>query len=190
MVAKHVEEMQKRSEEMNDKLSAGTYAYKQVRNIVVQAVGMGGGAAAGLGLAKALGKNMVTLPKFAGELGGAAVSARYVFGSIGAIIGAIGSTLVLGYEHWAKAEAEKLAVEEINKDISEAKLRMDPELMRENNALRAMVAKQDTMLKHHDGAGPHSLEGQTKEERPRHHVAAADSVHSKVHEPTHAHTVA
>lgn len=144
MVAEHVEEMRKRSAEMDDKLSAGTYAMKQIRNTVINFAGLGAGGVAGWHLGK-LAKADGLIQRLGDRFGHA--NGKTVGAVIGAFVGNMVAVLVLGYEHWAKAEAQRLAVDEINKDIAEARLRMNPELVRENNALREIVAKQDAQLK-------------------------------------------
>ena len=47
MVADHVTEMRKRNSDLDSKLSPGTYAYNEIRNILALIVGYGGGWFAG-----------------------------------------------------------------------------------------------------------------------------------------------
>ena len=179
MVAEHVERMQQRSEELNDKLSFGTYFTKQLRNIVVNLGGNIGGAAIGAGLAGAYKPSSLELrpetlaevEKF-GSIGKSIARSphKWVGGAIGAFIGGNIALLFLGYEHWAKGEAERLAVDEINRDISEAKLRMDPELMRENTTLREMLKAQQV-----EHATP-------MHDQPHHKVSAHSVQHEGKHE--------
>ena len=60
---------------------------------------------------------------------------------IGAMLGMIVSSIALAYEHWRKVESEKLAVEEMNRDISHMNIhvRPDPKLVKENDRLQHIV---------------------------------------------------
>lgn len=165
MVAKHVEEMQKRSEELNDKLSPMAYAGKQVRILLVQMAGLLGGGGIGFWLG-GIGAKTMRVPKFVADLmakgdpeaieklAAVEVPKKMVGATIGVFVGTVITTLVLGYEHWVKGEAERLAVDEINRDVAESKLRMNPELQRENKLLREMVEKQDAQLQVRDAHQP------------------------------------
>jgi len=64
-------------------------------------------------------------------------ASNVVGGFIGLIVGGIINT----YGHWKNVRGQQLAVEEVNNDISQMKIRQrtDPELLKENDRLRAML---------------------------------------------------
>jgi hypothetical protein len=154
MVDDHVTEMRKRNAELDDKLSPGTYAYKQIRNIVVNVAGYGVGWFAGGFIGGFFDKNKTGVANQAekviergmdveGFLSNVKKSGKSLGSWVGLVVGGMAASIYLGYEHWAKGEAARLAIDEINRDIAETKLRMNPELRRENNLLREMIAKND-----------------------------------------------
>lgn len=154
MVAEHVEKMQERSDELREKLSPGAYAAKQARMVGVQLAASFGGGAVGYFLGN-IGKKRVALPTLIRDLVPArnegmsdgTVPKKWLGAALGYFVGTSIATIVLGYEHWSKGEAQRLAVDEINRDMAESKLRMNPELQRENTLLRDMIAQQDAQLK-------------------------------------------
>lgn len=155
MVAEHVERLRERDSRMNEKLSPATYAWKQVRAIGINLFGLVGGGYLGHHIGgqfkpRNLDKTMAILQqtRFANEAELIArASNKWIGMAIGSFAGSLITGVYLGYERWVKGEALRLSADEINRDISEAKLRMDPELLRENHLLREMIAKQDEQLK-------------------------------------------
>jgi hypothetical protein len=186
MVAEHVERMQQRSEELSDKLSFGTYFGKQIRDFVVNVAGAGGGLAAGWGIgglfkSKPFKVGTTEILEHFGWVGAAAAKSpnKAIGAGIGYVVGSLGAVTVLGYERWAKGEAERLAVDEINHDIAESKLRMDPELMRENATLRDMLA-------HEKGkAAEHAKSQHAKAEHPKSGYADMDDATEDHAKPAH-----
>lgn len=151
MVAEHVEKMQQRDPEMNEKLGFGAYAWKQIRSMGISFIMIGAGAFIG----HTVGKNMnrpMKVPQFLSKWLGETIPSRLGATYIGIAVGTVVDGLFQGYEHWVKGEASRLAVDEMNRDIAESRLRMNPELLRENALLRDMVAKQDAQLKHQPAA--------------------------------------
>ncbi len=79
---------------------------------------------------------------------------------LGAMAGATLAGVALMFEHWKKEESQKLAVDEMNTDISTALTmheRTNPELLAENNTLREMwnAERQKTQaLQMKAGTGP------------------------------------
>lgn len=64
-------------------------------------------------------------------------------GVIGAFVGSFIGQTFQGYERWSKHESERMAVEEINRDIAgfqAMRQKANPELVEENNRLREMLA--------------------------------------------------
>lgn len=139
--------------------SMGTYLLKQLYQISVSLVGSVGGALAGLGISKALSKgaapeeHMVRLwkglPYWITKIPGlklAPTSGQLKWGlGGGALIGTIGSSVVLGYEHWKKIKQSQLQVDEITRDISDIEVfkKTDPELAAENERLWAELHKRE-----------------------------------------------
>ncbi|MDX2095129.1 MAG: hypothetical protein SFW64_04235 [Alphaproteobacteria bacterium] len=155
MAVDYIEELRKRNDALNDKLSPSTYAWKQVRNIILNVGGMVGGGSLGYSLGKTLSPHQGLSRKteaFVRILGAspAAISKmgfKHVAAGVGAVMGWIVAISIMGYEHWAKGESARLSIDEINRDISQAKLRMDPEIKRENEVLREVIEKQDKIIK-------------------------------------------
>lgn len=150
MAYERVDELRERDAGMEEKLSFGTYIVKQLRMLGIMFASAGVGALAAFGISRAIGKPRITLNMFK-ELN---PDSTWVGAAAGAVVGGYFTT----YEHWAKNEATNLAVSEINHDIAEARLRLDPELKRENLALREMVKQQSETLatRHHTAAPLHA----------------------------------
>lgn len=126
-----------------DQLSPGTYVWKQIRSLLITFAGVGGG----LGITYLLKKHgkiapNVSVPQWMAGKADASLPVE----AIGGFGGALVSGLFQGYEHWSKMEAERLAVDEISRDIAEARFRMNPELVRENENLRELVKQQQSQI--------------------------------------------
>jgi hypothetical protein len=70
--------------------------------------------------------------------------AAKMFGAAGlGWLGLTGGGIAVGYQEWRKQESQRLAAEEINRDISRIELfkPSDSELVEENKRLRQMLAK-------------------------------------------------
>ena len=131
---------QKFDEKYSKELSAGTYAKKQVLDIIVSmgSIVIGGLVGNYIGVkANLFGHNSAEdfgskyLPKKQ-NLAGA---------GIGALFGSIIGQLIQGFGRWKKHESGRLAVAEINEDVANMKIRdrTDPELLKENDRLREML---------------------------------------------------
>ena len=117
----------------NDELSASTYAGKKIYETIVSFLGIGLGAAVGYSMDKHHGFQATAKKKFGWRT------------IAGAVVGSTISGIILGYQHWRKVESTKIAVQEINNDISNMTIRQrtDPELIRENDRLREMLDQMD-----------------------------------------------
>lgn len=151
MATDSVERLRASDSEYDKKLSPATYAYKQLRAIAINLTGLVGGGFAGWMIGGTLRTDAVLpsrIESLMHEMGGMAKAvaqkpARMIGGMVGTVIGGTVAGVILGYEHWVKGEALRLSTDEINRDISEAKLRMNPELVRENKYLREMIEAND-----------------------------------------------
>lgn len=128
-----------------EKLGVGTFASKQAIDFVISMGSMAVGAVAGY----FIDKNTYKKP-----LDGSFITEKEGLGAMiprggirGAVVGGLlGSTIgqfFQGYDRWRKHEAERMAVEEINRDIAgfEAMRQKPPaELVEENARLREMLA--------------------------------------------------
>ncbi|MFO1241971.1 MAG: hypothetical protein U1E36_02030 [Rickettsiales bacterium] len=137
-----------------DDLSASRYATKKLYELGVTGAGvlLGGTAAYFLGKSGKF-RSWIT-NKFGEEAYRGAVSLNeetQKLGKfspltfVGGTLGTAFSSLFLTYEHWRKEEVAKLSVKEINEDISNMKIRYrtDPELLKENERLRDMLAEEE-----------------------------------------------
>ena len=143
-------------EKYQKELSAGTYAKKQIYDLVISFGSMALGAFAGYKFAPKgnskvinfIGKKLFdeekdidvdSLSPKAKE--GAAYTNKITYAFIGSLIGGIIGGIIQGYSRWHKQESERLAVQEINEDVANMKIRdrTDPELIRENDRLREML---------------------------------------------------
>jgi len=143
---------------MKEELSPTAYAAKQFRIMGITIAGAGVGY--GLGkVAKGMGV-MGAIERALGKQVSAEEAAEITkkVGNLpewtGAFLGMMGSGMFLGYEHWFKEEAAKMAVDEINRDISQARIRTNPDLLAENRALRAILLDQDKQLAAAKGTVP------------------------------------
>lgn len=161
MAVQEVTEYDKRIER---ELSPEAYAMKQVRTIGISLLGVAVGA--GLGhLAKRAGgmkllegvmgrqvKNSVpelSLEKEARlEDNVKNLLEQYpnILEYAGGFLGLVGSGMFQEYEHWHKEMSAKLAVDEINRDIAQARIRTNPDLLAENKMLRQILNDQDKQL--------------------------------------------
>lgn len=175
MVAEHVEKMQQRSAELNDKLGFGAYAWKQLRSLSISLIAIGGGGFLGHAIGKGMKNSTMQVPKFLQKfINTETVSSRFGAMGIGIVAGTLVDGLFQGYEHWAKGEAARLGVDEMNRDIAESRLCMNPELLRENALLREMVAKQEEQLK---TARHEPIHHKPHHEKPEHMVSMKDAHH-------------
>jgi hypothetical protein len=167
MAYERVDELRERNEKIAEKLSLGAYLWKEARatGIMLAGTAIGWGIARGAG--KALNKTHLKLPKFVRDR---TDLEHFGIGWAGGIPGMFLGSYVSMYEHWAKNEATDLSVAEINKDIAEARVRLDPELKRENIELREMVKEQADAL---EKLGPIAA-------TPKAHSPQKDAPHSKV----------
>lgn len=139
-------------DEYADRLSAGTYALKKIKEVVITAGGVVGGWFAGRQIDKYKGYGSMLSDTHA-EILDAANPGRGArlrglatpVAVLGAAAGSIVSGIALAYGHWRKEESQKLAVDEINRDIANMKIRQrtDPELLKENDRLRAMLEQEE-----------------------------------------------
>lgn len=148
----------------DQKLSPTTYALKQMRDLLFTVVGVGGGGYLGYKFGGYFSENRKVSDGFASAFkklfgaGGELIAdapTKWIGLFTGSFLGEAVAINILGYEHWKKTESARLSVEEINQDIAEAKLKMDPELKRENTELRKMIAEQDEQLKSMHAEKPH-----------------------------------
>ncbi|GEM_PF-2624539 len=163
-------------EKHEDELSAGSYAKKKLYELAVTGTGfaIGGGTAYKLTehkpslVFKAF--SWLPLPEsFRNEFKAASTSPEKLtalstelkkpIAFLGGAVGMILSGLVLGYEHWRKVESEKIAVDEINRDISNIKIipHSNPELERENIRLREMLEKEEKKTAQFEQQQPSSI---------------------------------
>lgn len=182
MAYERVDELRQSNPEIEDKLSFGSYIGKQLRTIGIQLVTTGAGIGVALGIGKLTGKTRFSLGKYGENFGGGDHSVGWIGGIIGATLGAYFTT----YEHWAKNEATNLSVAEINKDIAEAHLRLDPELKRENLALRDLVKQQANELKKRGTQRAAAAEPEQLQQAPTPEISA-ETVHTERLKPHHEH---
>ena len=133
-------ERQEFKEKYSKELSAGTYAKKQIYDLIVSFGSMAIGAVIGSRIgakSNAFDSNHENT-RATGILG---KKVNLAGGGTGLIIGSIIGQLIQGYERWFKNESERLAVSEINEDIANMKIRdrTDEGLVRENDRLREML---------------------------------------------------
>jgi len=132
-----------------DDLSIGRYTFKKIREMVVMGGGAIGGALAGIFAGKPSEIPLIAaevveeipllkrLPTFISGMS----KGQAALAGIGAMIGTVAGALIIGYEHWRKEESQKLAVDEMNKDMADtiAIQPVDKELVTENKRLRGML---------------------------------------------------
>jgi hypothetical protein len=138
-----------------DDLSASRYTLKKVRETVIGVGSLVGGVFAGgmIGGWMSKGKNLPTnaMPEGLPFIGGKRYNLKQQFGGlIGAFVGTLVGGLYLGYEHWRKVESQRIAVDEINKDIAStvAIQPVDKELVAENKRLREMLEARSNAPEH------------------------------------------
>ena len=124
-------------------LSASKYAQKKGLELALTATGAGVGFIAGkYGIHKL---PIKAFPKSLRELVENDPEMRREFefpaSLMGSAIGMSVGTVPIAYEHWRKEEAKRFAVQEMNQDVANAKIRTrtDPELVEENIRLRQML---------------------------------------------------
>lgn len=72
-------------------------------------------------------------------------TAKKIGAGAAGFVGLMGGGMAVGYDHWRKEESERLAAEEINRDVAKLELfkPSDPELVAENKRLRTMLAEEE-----------------------------------------------
>lgn len=125
-------------------LSVGTYAVKQIADIVISFGSMILGGIAGNYIGNTYAKS-VTIGQEELKRFGVTWNIHPVGAMVGAMAGGMIGGIIQGYSRWKKHESERLAVSEINEDVANMKIRYrtDPELVRENARLREMLEQEE-----------------------------------------------
>lgn len=167
-----------------DDLSVGRYTFKKIRETVISFAGTFGGMFVGgkIGGAMSEGQKLPAvykIPKGIPFIGGKSYNTKQATGGfVGMMVGSLVAGLIIGYEHWRKIESQRIAVDEINKDIaSTAAIQpTDKELVAENTRLRGMLAEADAHKKDHREGHEHTHEGLEHQ-----------GAHAHAHKPEHKH---
>ncbi len=134
-------------EKYKDKLTPVAYAKKEIADFAISVGSMVAGGFIGNTIGNRL-KKPGAVPDKDSVFGN--VEKIYpkisVWGAlIGSMLGGMVGGIIQGYSRWKKHESERLAVSEINEDVANMKIRYrtDPELLRENERLREMLAEEE-----------------------------------------------